>query len=249
MLCHPAKDVLPLSIPEHSAEGGLGSSDEVAVAWDNKVGFFTIVVWILLSLPARVGALFGIAAAVELPLTVQNRIEVLALHPSYQAVTRTHGGPLQTGAVNIVPPAVGGLSEGVGRPLALKAPQAVGALFFAEVAADGHQHLSVGALEVEALAVLVDPRLIVDVVGLGAGQDSQQQHHQQGRQDGQGAVQQSGVHPGAGPVGALVLGQGLDLERWVWLSCGTVVRCCCGEGFSAQMFCVTVQRQGVISEL
>lgn len=37
--------------PEHSAECGRGPSDEVAVARDNKVGFFAIVVWILLRLP------------------------------------------------------------------------------------------------------------------------------------------------------------------------------------------------------
>ena len=51
-LCRKKREVIAVGKPEHPAEGGLSPSDEVAVAGDDKVGFFLIVLWILLGLPA-----------------------------------------------------------------------------------------------------------------------------------------------------------------------------------------------------
>lgn len=74
--------------------------------------------------------------------------------------------PLQAGTADVVPPAVGGYPQTLRRGLTLETPQTVRAIFVTEVAPDGHQHLSVGTLEVEALAVAVDPLHVVVVIVL-----------------------------------------------------------------------------------
>lgn len=65
--------------------------------------------------------------------------------------------PLQAGTVDVIPPAVGGVSQPLGCGLTLKGPKAVGTVCGAEVAPDGHQGFAVGALEAETLPVTVDP--------------------------------------------------------------------------------------------
>lgn len=87
--------------------------------------------------------------------------------------------PFHTSAVDVVPPTVGGLPQTLRRGLAFKWPQAVGSILLAVVAPGCDNDLSVGALEVEALAVAIDPAHVMMVVGLGCHrcQQRQRQHH------------------------------------------------------------------------
>lgn len=88
--------------------------------------------------------------------------------------------PLQPSTADVVPPTVTGLPQTLRCGLALKCPQAVRAVLLAVVAPGGHDDLSVGTLEVEALAVAVDPGHVVMVVSLSrhCWQQRQRQHHQ-----------------------------------------------------------------------
>lgn len=83
--------------------------------------------------------------------------------------------PLHASKVELIPPARAGLSDGCRGRLAFKAPYTVRAFFLAEVALDGHQRLTMRALEVKALTPCVDPLLSVEVVGLSMNNSSQQQ--------------------------------------------------------------------------
>lgn len=65
--------------------------------------------------------------------------------------------PLHPGAVSVVPPALCGMPQGGGSLLALEGPEAVGPLLLTEDTLQGHQHLSMGTLEVKPLAEGVDP--------------------------------------------------------------------------------------------
>lgn len=88
--------------------------------------------------------------------------------------------PLHPSTVDVVPPAVAGLPQSFRCGLTLKRPQTVRAILTTEVAPDGHEHLSVRTLEVEALAVAVDPGHVMMVVRLSCrcGEQRQHQHHQ-----------------------------------------------------------------------
>ena len=65
--------------------------------------------------------------------------------------------PLHPGTVSVVPPTLCGVPQGGGSLLALEGPEAVGPLLLTEDTLQGHQHLSMGTLEVEPLAEGVDP--------------------------------------------------------------------------------------------
>lgn len=88
--------------------------------------------------------------------------------------------PLHPSTVDVVPPAVTGLPKTLRCLLALKGPQAVHAVRLAIVAPGGHEDLSVGTLEVEALTVAVDPPHVMVVVRLSChcGQQTRRQQHQ-----------------------------------------------------------------------
>lgn len=92
----------------------------------------------------------------------------------------TEDPPLHPSTVDVVPPAVTGLPQTLRCGLALERPQAVRAVRLAEVAPDRHEDLPVGTLEVEALAVAVDPGHVVVIVRLGCDrcQQGHRQHHQ-----------------------------------------------------------------------
>lgn len=87
--------------------------------------------------------------------------------------------PFHTSTVDVVPPTVRGLPQTLRRGLAFKWPQAVGSILLAVVAPGCNNDLSVGALEVEALAVAVHPAHVMMVVGLSCHccQQRQCQYH------------------------------------------------------------------------
>lgn len=127
-------------------------------------------------------------------LTKQNCLKSYYTHTfpstdSTQAPAFTHV-PFHPRSVDIVPPALIGFTPAIGSPLALKGPPAVGAFIGTEVTSDGHQNLSMGTLEVEALAPGIHPLFarIVRVAILSA--DSGEKHQQ-----GQSQQNMSRVHP------------------------------------------------------
>lgn len=124
-----------------------------------------------------------------------------ATHGLFRTAERNQHLPLHPCTVDVVPPAVAGLPQALWRGLTFECPQAVRAVLLAEVAPDGHQHLAGGALEVEALAVPIDPAHVMVVVGQLLGLS--RRHHQQGQHQGQPCgIHAGGMGPGPGPVAA-----------------------------------------------
>lgn len=87
--------------------------------------------------------------------------------------------PLNPCTVDVIPPAVRGLPQTLRCRLTLKRPQAVGAILLAVIAPDGHDQLPMGALEVEALAVTIDPAHVMVIMRLSCHccQQRQYQRH------------------------------------------------------------------------
>lgn len=86
--------------------------------------------------------------------------------------------PLHPSTVDVVPPAVTGLPQTRRCGLALKRPQAVGAIILTKVAPDGHDDFTVGTLEVESLTVAIDPAHVIMVLRLSRHWGQQRQQHQ-----------------------------------------------------------------------
>lgn len=72
--------------------------------------------------------------------------------------------PFSSRPVDLFPPALCRLTEALGRWHAGVVPQSVGAFLLVENTPDSHDHLPVRALEVETLAVHIDPFIIISIV-------------------------------------------------------------------------------------
>lgn len=72
--------------------------------------------------------------------------------------------PFSSCPVDLFPPALCRLTEALGCRHAGVVPQSVGTFLLAENTPDGHNHLPMWALEVETLAVHVNPFIIISIV-------------------------------------------------------------------------------------
>lgn len=126
--------------PQHSTEGGLSPTDEVAITGNHQLPLLSVVLRDIRGLPVernKAPSLFGakvfcktqtrehenvhagiwaaafVVAAVELPFPVQNRLKVLALHPRYQTIASARRSPAKTNSrTDLLPGLIYHLTQG-----------------------------------------------------------------------------------------------------------------------------------------
>lgn len=165
-------------------------------------------------------SLFSVLIQIADSLTRQNCFKSYYTHKHkyrQHTGTRIHTHvPFQPCSVDIIPPALIRFTPVIGSSLTLKGPPAIRAFLRAEVTSDSHQQLSMGTLEVKALAPGIHP-LFTGIVRVAILSVDFGEKHQQG----QSQQNTSWVHP--------------EVKHCGTFQCFLCRRC------AGQMFCVWIQ--------